>query len=62
MLDMLQNGDYLRSRRVSVAKVVLGEQLKTEKNESSPSLTSAFSFQSGKIYVGQVLLYDRHEK
>ena len=62
LLDKLREGDYLRSKRVSVAKVVLGSQLKTEKNEKIPSLTSAFSFQSGKIYVGQVLLRDANER
>ena len=62
LLDKFQEGDYLRSKRVSVAKVVLGEKLKTEKNEKIPSLSSAFSFQSGKIYMGQVLLYDKNER
>ena len=62
LLDKLQEGNYLLPRRVSVAKVVLGEQLKTEKNDKLPSLSSAFSFQSGKIYIGQVLLYDRDER
>ncbi len=61
LLDMFRNGDYLRSRRVSVAKVVLGEQVRKDDGQKD-SLTSDFSIQSGKIYTGQVLLYDRHEK
>ncbi|MBO4643708.1 MAG: DUF2125 domain-containing protein [Alphaproteobacteria bacterium] len=56
LLDMLQNGDYLRSSRVSVAKVVLGKQIKT-----GDVLTSPFSVQAGKIYIGQVLLHDSKE-
>ena len=61
LLDMLKNGDYLRPRRVSVAKVVLGEQVKTEKNETVPSLTASFSIQANKFYIGQILLYDGKE-
>ena len=61
LLDMLQNGDYLRPRRVSVAKVVLGEQVRKDKGQTD-ALTAAFSIQSGKIYTGPVLLYDNHEK
>ena len=61
LLDMLQNGDYLRSRRVSVAKVVLGEEIKKDA-EQKDALTSTFSIQSGKIYTGPVLLYDRQER
>jgi len=61
LLDMLQKGDYLRPRNVSVAKVVLGEQVKTEKNEKIPSLTASFSIQADKIYIGQVLLYSGKE-
>lgn len=60
LLDMLQKGDYLRTKRVSVAKVVLGEQAEM-KEDGKQSLTSAFSIQYGKIYIGQVLLYDRNE-
>lgn len=61
LIDMLQKGEYLRSRRVSVAKIVLGEQVKTEPSETKPSLKSAFSIQSGKFYIGQVLLHDDKE-
>jgi hypothetical protein len=61
LLDMFQNGNYLLPRRVSVAKVVLGEQIKMEKNETTPSLTTAFSIQSGKLYIGQILLHDNNE-
>lgn len=56
LLDMLQNGDYLRPKRVSVAKVVLGKQAETDEE-----LTSAFSVQSGKFYIGKILLYDNNE-
>ena len=61
LLDKLQKGDYLRPRRVSVAKVVLGEQVR-KGDEQQDALTTPFSIQSGKIYTGQVLLYDSHEK
>ena len=61
LLDMLQKGDYLRPRRVSVAKVVLGEEIKKDAAQKD-ALTTAFSIQSGKIYMGPVLLYDRQEK
>ena len=61
LLDMFQKGDYLRPRRVSVAKVVLGEQMKQDAARK-PFLSSAFSIQAGKIYTGPVLLYDSHEK
>ena len=61
LLDMLQNGNYLRPRRVSVAKVVLGEQMKQDAGHKAV-ISSAFSIQSGKIYTGPVLLYDRREK
>ena len=61
LLDMFQKGAYLRPRRVSVAKVVLGEQMKRDA-AGKPFLSSAFSIQSGKIYTGPVLLYDGHEK
>ena len=59
LLDMLEKGEYIRPSRVSVAKVVLGEKLKTETGETQASITTPFSFQSGKIYAGPVLLYDK---
>lgn len=61
LLDMLVKDDYVRSSRVSVAKVVLGEKLKRENGESQPSVTSPFSLQSGKIYAGQILLFDKND-
>ncbi len=62
LLDMLEAGKYIRPSNVSVAKVVLGEKLKKEPNEAQPSITSSFSFQSGKIYAGPILLYDKSER
>lgn len=62
LLDMLETGNYIRPSNVSVAKVVLGEKLKKEPNETQFSITSSFSFQSGKIYAGPVLLYDETEQ
>lgn len=62
LLDMLEKGGYMRSSHVSVAKVVLGEKLKRDAGEPQTSLTSPFSFQSGKIYAGPVLLYDETGK
>ncbi len=59
LLDMFEKGGYMRSSHVSVAKVVLGEKLKKENGEAQASITSPFSFQSGKIYAGQVLLHDK---
>ncbi len=60
LLDMLEKGGYMRSSHVSVAKVVLGEKLKKEPGETQSSLTSPFSFQSGKVYAGPILLYDEN--
>lgn len=61
LLDMLVRDDYVRPSRVSVAKVVLGEKMKRESGESQPSVTTPFSVQSGKIYAGQVLLFDKND-
>ena len=60
LLDMFENGGYIRTSHVSVAKVVLGEKLKKDPGENQASLTSPFSFQSGKIYAGPILLYDEN--
>jgi len=57
-LSLLENRGALKNSDVSVAKIVLGKKLKMENGENQPSLTSSFSLQSGKLYVGQVLLYD----
>ncbi len=62
LLDMFEKGEYVRPSHVSVAKVVLGEKLKKEPGEDQPSVTSPFSFQSGKIYAGPILLYDKNEE
>lgn len=60
LLDMFEKGGYMRPSHVSVAKVVLGEKLKKEAGETQASITSPFSFQSGKIYAGPILLYDEN--
>lgn len=58
ILDKFEKAGYIRPSQVSVTKVVLGEKLKVEAGETTASITSPFSFQAGKIYAGQVLLYD----
>lgn len=60
-LSFLEKKGVLKNSDYSVAKIVLGQKLKMEAGESQPSLTSPFSMQFGKLYVGQVLLYDFNE-
>ena len=57
LLDALDKGSYLQSANVSVAKVVLGENLKKENGEAIESLTASVGLQSGMLYVGPVRLY-----
>lgn len=61
LLDMFEKGGYVRLSQVSLAKVVLGERLKQEEGESQPSISTSISLQDGKIYVGQVLLYEENQ-
>lgn len=58
LLERLSKQGFVRPSTLSVAKIVLGSKLKTEPGESQPSLTSPFSIQFGKLYAGQVVLYD----
>ncbi len=58
LLERLSKQGLVRPSTLSVAKIVLGSKLKTEPGESQPSLTSPFSIQFGKLYAGQVVLYD----
>lgn len=58
LLERLSKQGAVRPSTLSVAKVVLGSKLKTEAGESQASLTSPFSIQFGKLYAGQVVLYD----
>lgn len=57
LLDALEAGSYLHGAQVSLAKVVLGENLKKEDGEAIESLTTPVSFQNGLFYAGPVRIY-----
>lgn len=62
LLEILELDKVVRTSRASVARVVLGELMKHENGEKRPSVTSPFSWQSGKVYAGEILLFDKNEK
>lgn len=58
LLNALGAKGIIRPTDLSVAKIVLGQKLKVEHGDSAYSLTLPFSWQSGKFYAGQLLLFD----
>ena len=58
MMEKMEKADIIRPRNLSIAKVVLGPKLKIIEGESQPSLSSSFTSQGGKVYAGQVVLYE----
>lgn len=62
LLDAFEKGGYVRLSQVSLAKIVLGQQMKQEEGESQPSISAPVSLQDGRIYAGQVLLYEGNGK
>lgn len=58
LLNALEEKGIVRSTDLSVAKIVLGQKLKLERGDSAYSLTLPFSWQSGKFYAGQLLLFE----
>lgn len=62
LLEILELDQVVRTSRASVARVVLGDRMTHENGEKHPSVTSPFSYQSGKVYAGELLLFDKNEK
>lgn len=54
LLDRLEKAKAVSPSQVSMAKIVLGERVKTTAGETIPSFSASFGYQKSTLYIGKV--------